>query len=301
MFLVLGHPSDPCCEAVRRELEARERKAVVTADPLAAPARFSWRLGNSRSEIGLEIPGICRRDEELEGVLVRSTGQVDPAGWRPEDLAYMQAETQAALLAWLWSLPCPVVNRYPAFVWYSPRAPLVSWIPLLRQSGLPAAPVVITNVDREVRAFGVTSTDRDGGVVYSPLATETRYLIGQGEDWRGIEALARVVPVCLSAPHGPVEVVRVVGDETFWEGDPSPEAIALEPALCRFAAATGLWFVELALAPVAGRLVVVAVEPQPRLERLEPGQQRVIARHLVDLLTDAGWWEGAHKAGRTVT
>ncbi|HVS65304.1 MAG TPA: hypothetical protein VMT85_17575 [Thermoanaerobaculia bacterium] len=301
LFLLLGHPHDPCCEAVRRELERRERKAVLTADPMAAPARFSWRLSNSGSEIRFEIRDACYSNDELEGVLVRSSGYVEPTGWRPEDLAYMQAESQAALLAWLWSLSCPVVNLYPAFVWYSPRAPLVSWLPLLRRSGLPAPPTLITNVDREARAFGAASGNGDGGIVYSPLATETRYLIGQGDDWRGIEAIARVVPVCLSPPHGAVEVVQVVGEATFWEREPAPAAIALEPALCRFAAAAGLSFVELVLAPVAGRLVVVAVEPQPRLERLAPGQRRAVANHLVDLLTDSRWRDAPAEPRRTVS
>ena len=53
----------------------------------------------------------------------------------------------------------------------------------------------------------------------------------------------------------------------IWNGVPPPEAPAIEAALRRFAAATALTFVEIAIAPVRGGRAVVLVEPRPRLER----------------------------------
>ena len=118
MHLLLGDPQDPCCSSVRTVLEARSYPTQIIANPLAQPGRFSWWLdkGHSFSQLAWdEEPAL--RDEDITGVLVRSNGWIDPIGWQPDDLAYMQAETQAALLAWLWSLACPVVNRYPPAIW----------------------------------------------------------------------------------------------------------------------------------------------------------------------------------------
>ena len=79
------------------------------------------------------------------GVLVRSTGWLDPTGWAPADHAYMQSETQAALLACLTGLSCPVINRASASLWYRPRNPLLGWLPLLRRCGLPAPETILTD------------------------------------------------------------------------------------------------------------------------------------------------------------
>ncbi len=85
---------------------------------------------------------------------MRSTGWLEPAGWEPADLAYMQAETQAALLGWLWSLACPVVNRFPSALRYRPRVPPLSWQGAMRRSGLPTPEILVTNMDEEARALG---------------------------------------------------------------------------------------------------------------------------------------------------
>lgn len=287
MHLLLGHAEDPCCLGVRKALEARNLATRTITNPLVHPSRFSWRLDNEQSASALafdeepSIPG-----HQIAGVLVRSAGWIDPGGWQPNDLMYMQSETQAALLAWLWSLPCHVVNRYPAPLWYRPRPPLLSWHPLLRRCGLPAPETLVTNVELETREFrrrlALAGTP---GAVYGPLTSDARYLIVDESDWSGLAAMQACAPVCLEYPHGPTQLACIVGEQVVWEGEPAREIAALEPALQRFAAAAGLAFMELALAPAQMGICVIAVETQPNFQHFgEVAQQRIV-EGLADLLT----------------
>lgn len=287
MHLLLGDSQDPCCLSVRTVLEARNYPTRIIPNPLAHPSRFAWRLNTEQSASQLvwnEEPPIP--DDHITGVLVRGTAWIDPVGWQPDDLIYMQAETQAALLAWLWSLACPVVNRYPSAIWYRPQGPLLAWQRLLRRCGLPTLETLMTNVEQEARAFGQRLTM--GGVtgaVYGPLTSSVRYLVTGDEDWNGLAAMQRYAPVCLAGPHGAAQLVCVVGEQVVWEGDPSPEMTQLAPALRRFATAAGLAFVELAFAPTAEGVCVIAVEPHPHFERFGDAARRQIVEGIVDLLT----------------
>jgi hypothetical protein len=225
-------------------------------------------------------------DDHITGVLVRSAGWIDPTGWQPDDLAYMLAETQAALLAWLWSLACPVVNRYPSAIWYQPQLPLLSWQRLLRCCGLPTLETLVTNVEQEARAFGRRLALKGvAGAVYGPLTGNVRYLVTSDQDWSGLAAMQRYAPVCLASPSGAVQLVCVVGEQVVWEGEPSPEVAHFEPALRRFAVAAGLAFVELAFAPTSEGMCVVVVEPHPHFDRFGDAARQQIVEGLVQLLT----------------
>jgi hypothetical protein len=287
MHLLLGDSQDLFCGSVRDSLEQRGYRARIVSNPLVQPARLSWRLDNQQSSSQLawdEEPPIP--DDQIASVLVRSNGWIDSAGWEPDDLSYMQAETQAALLAWLWSLACPVVNRYPAALWYRPHVPLLSWCPMLRRCGLPTLEMLVTNVAEEARAFG-RSLDQAGmgGAVYGPLTGTSRYLVSTEEEWSGVAALQRSAPVCLAQPHGAGQLVCVVGEQVIWDGDPSAEAAQLAPALRAFAKAAGLDFVELALAAGAEGICVIAVEPRPRVECFGDAARQKMVEAMVQLLT----------------
>jgi hypothetical protein len=288
VHLILGHPQDLCCLSVRTALEARNCPTRIIANPMVHPSRLAWRLDNEQSATQLvwdDGPPVL--DHEITGVLVRSMGWVDSIGWQPADLAYIQAETQAALLAWLWSLACPVINRYPSAVWYRPQFPLLCWQALLRRCGLPSLETLVTNVRQEARAFGQRlAKEGIAGAVYGPLTSDVRYLVTSEEDWTGLAAMQRRAPVCLTYPHGAAQLVCVVGERAVWEGAPSRETGIFEPALRRFAKASGLLFVELAFAPTSDGTCVVAVEPYPHLERFGEAARQQIVEGLVHLLTD---------------
>jgi len=203
VYLLLGDSQDSCCVRVRSELDARNYPSRLVSNPLVRPWRFAWQLNNEESFGQLrwmdESPIL---GHDIKGVLVRTSGWLDPSGWEPPDLGYVQAETLAAFVAWLWSLQCPVVNRYPTWVWYQPHNSLLSWHKLLRNCGLRIPETVVTNVEHEARAFG-RRAEAEGieGAIYGPVSGSVRYLINSAEDWTGLATLQRVNPVCLTAPH----------------------------------------------------------------------------------------------------
>ena len=222
---------------------------------------------------------------------MRDSGWLDPAGWDEADHAYMQAELRAVTLAWLAGLACPVINRPDAALWYRAGAPLFTWRPLLRRSGLPLPEIVVTSDPTEARAFRFRlAGDGVSGAVYAPLtqprASSSRTMKpGTGSPlWKSGRRSA-----CPSRTARHARLHR--RQRVIWDRAPPPEAVALEPALLRFAEAAHLAFVEIAVAPVRRGLAVVMVDPLPRLEHFAPANRARILDALVALL-DAG--TGSH-------
>lgn len=283
MHLVLGHPDDSCCAGVLAKFRARGLPARLLPDLLAPPARLVWHLDDAGLDSRLALDGLT--PETISSVLVRDAGRLDPAGWDFADHAYMQAETQAALLAWLAGLPCPVINRASAALWYRPRMPMLAWRPLLRRAGLPTPETLLTNDPAKARDFGRRlEADGAGGAVFTPLTEDGAWLV-TGSDWSGLAALQELAPVCLTEPHGPAQSACVVGDRIVWDGAPPPEAGVLAPSLLGLAEAAGLTLIEVAVAPVRRGRAVVLVEPLVRLDRFHaPARERILDA-LVGLLT----------------
>jgi hypothetical protein len=282
MFLLLGHSDDSCCQAVHAGLTDLDLEARIVASPFSPPARLTWRLdaGGLTSNLYLHPA-----DGSIDGVLVRDTGWLDPAGWEEDDLAYMQAELRAVMLAWLNGLKCPVINRPDASQWYRSGAPLVAWRHALRRAGLKLPEVVITSEPEEAAAFRrrLEAGGADGAV-YAPLTSSSGYLLADDDAWSRLASVQAHAPVCLTQAHGATALACVVGDDVIWNDLPPRDAPALEAALRRFAAAAALAFVEIAVAPVRGAPVVVQVEPRPRLERYgEPARARIVAALVAQL------------------
>ena len=275
MYLLLGHPEDPCCAGVAVRLDDRGHDVRIVETCLAPPANLTWRLDRAGVTSSL-YPGVP--DNSVAGVFVRDAGWLDPAGWDVDDHAYMQAELRAVTLAWLAGLSCPVINRPDAALWYRAGAPFVTWRSRLRSAGLPLPEVVITSDRSEAAAFRRRlAADGVNGAVYSPLSGAAGYLLTDDDAWERLGAVQERTPVCLIEPHGAATLACVVGDEVVWAGTPPPHVLELETALGRFAATAGLTFVEIAVAPVRGGLAVVLVEPRPRLEHFdEPVRGRIL-------------------------
>jgi len=289
VYLLLGSPQDLCCLAVQAALEARNCRVHIVSNPLTSPYRFAWRLNNeeSTSELVWDNEELVR-DENISGVMVRRSGWIDSTGWQSQDLAYMQAETHAALLAWFWSLPCPVVNRYPPSIWYQSQPHLLSWRRMLSDCGLPIPVTLVTNIEHEARAFGRQLAHQGvAGAVYGPLTRDVRYLVIDDEDWDGLAAMQRAAPVCVSYPHEEVHFVCVVGEKVVWEGEPPADVVQFESALHSFAVKAGLTFVELALARTVQGACVISVEPYPYFEHFGPRAQKQIVAELVKMLTSS--------------
>jgi hypothetical protein len=279
-YLLLGDAQDGCCQRVVAALEAGGYDVSILANPLVAPARFAWWLDNQRSASQLLWDdGVSLRDEQIDAVLVRTAGWLAAEGWPPGELTYVQAEVRAALLGWLWSLPCTIVNRYPAHLWYQPQAPLISWQALLWRCGLPAQEALVTNVADDARAFGGGSE-----LAYTPLTSNASYPIDDEAAWAGLATMQQYAPVHLARPHGLPHWACVVGEKVVWD-NPSVGAANLESKLRDFARQAGLNFVALAFAPTDDGLRTVAVEVQPQFDRFGATAQQEIVAALVALLT----------------
>ena len=286
MYLVFGSPHDPCCAGVLSRLHASGRAARVIENPVASPARCTWRLDGPTPESQWAFGTDSAAD--IEGVLVRGGAWIDPAGWQPDDFTYMQAETHAALLAWLSSLPCPVVNRPTAASWYRPQLPLAAWRPALHRAGLDTPATLVTNRPESIYAFrDRLATDGVEGAVYAPLTSESQYLVGTNVEWTGLAALAPRAPICLTYPHGHTDLTCVVGDVVVWNSDPPEDASALELSFRRFAREAGLVFVEVAIAPTAHGPTIVSIEPHPQIDRFTICAQELIIAALTRELTSA--------------
>jgi len=275
MYLLIGSELDPCCHLVAAALAARGLEHRIINGPFTDSTRLSWYLDNNTSFSRLILDdGTLINDVDLDGVMVHNTPWLNPDGWQPDDLAYVHSETQSALLGWLWSLKCPVVGRLESDLWYRPQAPLAFWQPLLSRCGLLTPEVLVTNIDREARAFGERLKE---GAVYAPFTTPARYLVEAESDWSGIAMMQSYSPVCMAQPHGETQSVCVVGQRVIWDGGPPPEAAHLEPALRRFARDSRLSFVELASAKTSSGVSVVAVDPLPCFWRFgEPARQAIV-------------------------
>jgi hypothetical protein len=281
IHLVLGHAHDPFCAGVLARLRRDGLRARLITSVFAAPTRLEWRLDEHgvQSRLTLEEGEVT-----VASVLVRDAGWLDPAEWRSDDHAYMQAEVQAALLAWLAGLDCPVVNRACAERWYRPRMPMLAWQPLLQRAGLPTADAIFTNDPSRARAFGRRLAE-DGvhGVVFTSLASDAAWLVGE-TDWPGLAALQALAPVCVSEPHRAPLLACVVGNGIVWDGSPPPQVAALAPALRAFAHSAGLDFVEVAVAAVRRGPAVVRVEPRVDFEHFSAPTRERILDALVDVL-----------------
>ena len=145
---------------------------------------------------------------------------------------------------------------------------------------------LVTNVEQEARSFGEhAASEGMSGVIYGPLTSYSRYLIASDKDWNRLVAMQPYAPVSLVYPHGPVQLVCVVGEQVVWEGEPSPDMVQLEPCLRRFSMAADLSFVELAFASTFKGIFVIAVEPHPHFERFGKDARKQIVEGIVHLLT----------------
>jgi hypothetical protein len=283
MHLIVGHLQDSCCAALLKRVASEGFDVRLIEAPLDAPALHSLQVepDGRASTVRGSSPGLA---EPIESLFLRASGTIDPAGWDAADHAYMQAEIQATMLAWISALDCPVVNRVGAELWYRPRLPLLHWLAPLRASGLRSPDTIVTNDGEEISRFRKCLEDRAApGAVLTSLARHETWLVAPDE-WPGVLGLSRHGPVCLSEPHGTARSLCVVGDEVIWDRHPSSMELALAPRLLRFAQLTGLQFVELAVAQVHDGPAVVHIDPLPRLENFAGEAQDCIIGALADLL-----------------
>ena len=287
MYLVIGHDSDPLSQGVATALRDHGHEVALTPEPLSAAGTFTWALETHRSESqirGLSGHGIP--SDELQGVLVRALGgPLTRDGWAAEDFAYVQAEVHALLLAWLWSLPCRVVNRMSADLWFRPQRAYPEWHPLLVRCGLPAPAAQITNLLDAARTFAAAS---DGVMTYAPLTSAARYPVATDHDWEELGKVMAVVPVCLVEPcSDAAHYACLIGNEVVWDGRADPGAAEREVfqhGLRRLAAMLRLDFVQIEVRAGHTGLCCTGVDFYPHLASYAPQRQEALIAGVVAVL-----------------
>jgi hypothetical protein len=252
MYLFLGEPDDALSRKVRQALEKRGVQGRSLLHPFSESSRFSWRLDSTHSSSVIMFEdGTYLADGDISGVLLcRRTTPAGKCG-RSDDRSYIQAEVEAAILGWLWSLPCPVINRLPAWLWYYPRPPLQFWSRLLWTNGLQ----------------GIGS----GELQSSPAPTkEIRdRLFSTGDP----------AAVCSRA--------CVVDQAVVWS-DARPEELArYETALIEFTRCAGLSFLEIVVVKTSDGIGVKELDPFPDLSRFCVPSGNAITEALVKLFTES--------------
>jgi hypothetical protein len=155
MYLFLGEPDDALSRGVRHALEKRGGRVRTLLHPFSESTRFSWHLDSTRSSSVIVFKdGTYLTDLDISGVLLRRTKASGAISSRSDNANYIHAEIQAAILAWIWSLPCPVINRVPAWLWYYRKPPLQFWNPLFRTNGL-----LEPDYDKKVGEARITNQD----------------------------------------------------------------------------------------------------------------------------------------------
>ena len=140
MYLVLGEDDDWLCGSVRETLERRGQEVRIIPDIFGRSATIAWRIETERSSSRFVLEdGTVLSDEQISAVLVRRPRFSARQDWKAEDEVYIYAEKEAALLGWIWTLRCPVINRYPAELWFEPAPPPLFWSRQLAACGLQCA------------------------------------------------------------------------------------------------------------------------------------------------------------------
>ena len=290
MFILLGASDDPCLAAVSRALAARSHETRTISHPFVDPACTAWRFDSKRSDTALTIGGEI---VTIDGVLAarRLARPVEPsAEWSQQDLFYNQAEAEAALLGWLWGLPCPVVDPQPAWSWYGTRRPVLVWSALLRRHGLPPLDSVITGDAGEIARFLAC---QGGAAMEHTIGHGARQLVHEIDAAQAAEH-APLAPVRLTKLHQGAWRACVAGPHLVWDDGTPDAADHISQRLLAFAAAAGLQFAEV-IVTSGERPRVVDIEHRPRFELFGPVAQQAITEGVADALTQSGELSGHAK------
>lgn len=289
-FLLIGTNQDLWCAALAEHICSEGHNAFSAPAVFGDPCRFEWKFDNTQSNFDLEIgPGQVIHARDLSGVFVASSPWFSAQGWSEIDLGYVQAEASAAFLGWLSSLPCKVLNRYPASIWYRQTSNLLEWARPLREAGLCVQPGIITNDIREAHTFAGPIA------VYNLLGSSASFLVASKAEWSNLAGLMQHTHAHLTRPHGPVICACVLGKEIVWTERPR-SADEQEAQLIRFAKTCGSSFIEVVFVEGNDGLEVIAVDPFPVWNHFSPDQTRTITTLLYALLKEPE--ELAYRRGR---
>jgi hypothetical protein len=283
VHLLVGHPGDPVCLAVRAALRERGEPATIVGNPVLE-REFSWALDTASSSWSFELAGRTVRDDDVATILFRGAGAFDPIGWSDPDFEYIATESRAALTAWLWSVRRPVVNRLPVWLALRPRVPLADWQPHLRAAGLVSAPLIVSNVETRRPVFGPAPAAGGHGVLHAPLTGSAWFTAQSEDDWTRLARAQAHVPLVLSPMPGRPRAVWVVGREIVHEV-PDCALESIEGRLVELGRQIRIDILRVTIDAAAPEPAVLAVDVVPDLALAPLERRPVVAAAIADLMT----------------
>jgi hypothetical protein len=146
---------------ISQTLRSRGLGARIVPDFLGESASTTWRIESERSSTRLVLEdGTVLSEKEISAVFVQRPRFAVKEGWKVDDAVYIHAEKEAALLGWIWSLPCPVINRYPAELWFEPTPSPLYWSRQLEMCGLNGADVEAPRQDQSSQSNDIDWSTR---------------------------------------------------------------------------------------------------------------------------------------------
>jgi hypothetical protein len=279
MYLILGDLPPPLVGPIRAGFDAVGAEVLWITD-LTSQAELAWRLDTSSSTFELHLEnGRMVDEEQLLGVVALASSIGDNSGIKEK--RYFRAEKRAALLAWLWSLQCPVINRAPPMFWISPHVPLALWRPALSRCGLPVVDSILSNLPSELEKF-VSELSRE--CAYVPLSIKEFYRVTIPADLEGLTKLTQFCPVSLTQYSPLAYTACVVERNVFWNQSVSPVLTNLQDRLIQLGVITGLSFLEIGMLVTGGTPRVRSISPFPKIERFQPETCVAITNALLGLL-----------------
>lgn len=140
VVVVVAGGWDPVAQALASRVSGGDVRLLTPLDLSTAGWRYrAGRVSQSRAV----VDGVGLDSRAIHGVLTRLPSiSADQLTWiDPDDRAYVAAEMQAFLLAWLTELPCPVLNRPTPTCLAGPFWRHERWTLVAARLGMPVEPV----------------------------------------------------------------------------------------------------------------------------------------------------------------
>jgi hypothetical protein len=292
MWIFLGEPIATLSNVFQSECRKRGHEVFGIAE-LDENVKFKWEFDSIDSCSMLRAIELSPlRDREITGVFVQNPPRLDADNAAESHHEYSQTERNAAMFAWFWNLRCPVVNRYAASFWFSPRVPLSSWLQLVIKCDLRVTDAILSNVERDLRGF-VAKLSANAG--YLPLCGPEAYRISTEAHWQGLNKMRALCPISVIPFDPPVYIACVVGDRVFWNQPLSGARPEYEDRLVHLTRLSGLDFLEVRLCRHGDDFAIHAIDPFPALDRFSQDSCYLIAGALIDLLQSRESAETARK------
>jgi hypothetical protein len=286
VYLILGHPANSTGREIALLLSKRGCEVGNIPNTLANPIEFSWNLDFRRSHSRVTLAnGRQIASDDIQGVFVCGDESIGLSQLRGADLVFLYRETRAALLGWIWSLECQVVNRYPPPFWYRRYVPVQFWERSLKSCGLSFADCLLTNVKDEVQTFYQAT---GSNATYTSLTSEIRFRLADKKRWPDLLLSSGGLTVHLRNEPMDSYTACVVGKDVLWRDISPTAADRLEIGLAKLAAVTGLWFLEVTFVAAGADIRVADIRTEPRLQLFTEATREIALEKVIALLQNTG-------------